>query len=340
MVRWNTYSIDIRRRVINFYNNGLKQIDICRNLQLHKSTVSRIIKRFVLTGSVVPIKNTGRPRKSSKRLDRKIWNISKANPFFSSTKILGEIEQSGPSGLSSRTVRRRLCEGGLNCFRPAKKPLLSKKNIKARLEFAQTHIHWIPQEWRKVVFSDESKFNLFRSDGIVHVRRPKGQRLNSRYTCPTVKHGGGSVLVWGCFSAFGIGPLHKIEGKMDRFMYRDILRNVLEPYTDDFMPLNFIFQHDNDPKHTSKLVKEWLEQQKIPVLKWPAQSPDLNPIENLWEILDQSLPDRKVKNSNELFTMLSKAWSEMDPSIINNLVNSMPKRMADVIKAKGYYTKY
>lgn len=104
---------------------------------------------------------------------------------------------------------------------------------------------------------------------------------------------------------------------MDKFVYRDILRNNLETYTDEVMPIKFVFQHDNDPKHTSKLVKEWLEQQKVNVMKWPAQSPDLYPIENLWAILNQKISDQKVKTPNELFDLLSKAWSEIDPMVIN-----------------------
>lgn len=214
-------------------------------------------------GNIVPLENSGRPRKSSKLLDKKIFNIAQTNPFLSSTKILSEIDQAGPSGLSSRTVRRRLCESGLNSYRPDKKPLLSKKNIKARLEFAQNYIHWIPNEWYSV-----TNLNLIYLEvTVVHVRRPKGQRLAPKYTCSTIKHGGGSIMVWGCFSSFGMGPLHRIEGKMDKFVYRDYLRNNLEPYTDEVMPIKFVFQHDNDPKHTSKLVKEWLEQQKVNVMK-------------------------------------------------------------------------
>ena len=96
-----------------------------------------------------------------------------------------------------------------------------------------------------------------------------------------VKHGGGSVLVWGIFSANGLGPLILIEGIMNCLKYKEILENNLLPYSDNFILEEWIFQHDNDPNHTLKVVKDWLASNRIQVLKWPAQSPDLNPIENL-----------------------------------------------------------
>lgn len=340
MARSKTVSVEIRSRIIQFYKQGVKQCVIAKNLLLTESTVSRIIKRFCATGNVVPIKNTGRPRKTIARVDRKIINISENAPFTSSSKIKGILEESGGIRISDRTIRRRLVEGGLRSYKAVKKPLLRKKNVSARLQFALEHIAWTFDDWKKVVFSDESKFNLFGSDGAVKVRRPKSERLNKKYTVPTVKHGGGSVLVWGCFSGFGIGPLHRIRGKMDRFMYKDILNNILVPYTDEVMPLTFVFQHDNDPKHTSKFVKEWLKNEKIKVLKWPAQSPDLNPIENLWEIVNKNISPRNFKNVDQLFDALVEAWNNIDRGIIYNLIKSLPKRCADVIKAKGYYTKY
>ena len=120
-------------------------------------------------------------------------------------------------------MKRRLNSRGIFGRRPSKKPLISKKNRKARLQFAREHRNWTIKDWSKILWSDESKYNLFSSDGIKYIRRPENQRDNVRYQVPTVKHGGGSVMVWGCFSRDGIGPLHRITGIMDRYVYEEIL---------------------------------------------------------------------------------------------------------------------
>lgn len=340
MGRSKTIAVEISNKILELYKSGVKQADIAKNFLLHRSIVSRTIKKFNTTGSVMPIKNSGRPRKTTNKLDRRIVRICKERPFLSSNQILAEIKQTVEYSVSSRTIRRRLVEAHLLSRRPAKKPLLSKKNIRSRLQFAVSHANWTFDQWKNVLFSDESKFNLFRSDGVCHVRRPKGERLNPRYVSPTVKHGGGSVMVWSCFSGHGVGPLHRIRGIMDQFMYRDILENIMEPHSEEFLPLTFTFQHDNDPKHSSKLVKKWLNDNKIKVMVWPAQSPDLNPIENLWNIVDQKIRSKNYRNLDELFEALNEAWLNIPKETITNLIRSMPERCRQVRKARGYYTKY
>ena len=241
---------------------------------------------------------------------------------------------------SVATTKRRLRCHNLFGRRPAKKPLISAKNRKARLKFAKEHLHWTVKDWSKILWTDESKFMMFGSDGIKYIRRPKGKRYDARYQLPTVKHGGGNVRVWGCFSRDMIGPIHHIEGIMDQTVYLDIIKNVMLPHSKQKMPRGWILQQDNDPKHRAASVKKFFASSKIRVMEWPSQSPDLNPIEHLWEHVDRNLPKVKPKNKAELFQNIRNCWSQIPIDVLIKLVDSMPDRCRAVITSKGYPTKY
>ncbi|EFP10171.1 hypothetical protein CRE_24561 [Caenorhabditis remanei] len=208
------------------------------------------------------------------------------------------------------------------------------------MEFARAHKDWTIDQWKEVIWSDESKFMLFGSDGISYVRRPVGTRYDPKDQLPTVKHGGGCIMVWGAFSGNGVGPLHKSEGIMDKNVYLTILENVMLPYARRTHERRYTFQQDNDPKHASKLVKKWFENKRVPVMQWPSQSPDLNPIEHLWEHCERMLATKKAKNAKQKFEQLQDVWKTIPQSVIDNLIESMPRRCLAVLKARGFATKY
>lgn len=155
----------------------------------------------------------------------------------------------------------------------------------------------------------------------------------------TVKFGGGKIQVWGCFAYHKIGPLKRIEGKLNGAGYRQILKTHMAPFLRKLKKdknTEFIFQDDNARVHRAKVVKNYLSNTNIVMLDWPSQSPDLNPIENVWG----HLKDKLASSLDHLFELVKQAWAEVDVNYLQKLVQSMPRRCKVVIKAKGWSTKY
>ena len=194
------------------------------------------------------------------------------------------------------------------------------------------------------MWSDETKINRIESDGRSYTWKKQGEPLSDRTTTPTVKHGGGkNITVWGCMGWDGVGVLTEVQGIMDADQYCEILDTGME---ESFEKLGMkggerMFQQDNDPKHTSKRTTKWFEENKVDVMVWPLQSPDLNPIEHLWVELKDTLKEypEPPKGAHELWNRLVVEWVNMPTEKCQRLIESMPRRIEAVIKVKGGHTK-
>ena len=145
-------------------------------------------------------------------------------------------------------------------------------------------------------------------------KRP-GALLTAQHVAPTVKFGGGSVMIWGCRTVHGVGFMCRIEGKMDASLYKEILMDELQG-TVDYYGMDkgdLIFQQDGDSKHRSALAQKWLKTNGFKVLDWPAQSPDLNPIEHLWSIIKFHLAayPTEAQNIEELWRRVEVEWEKI-----------------------------
>ena len=188
-----------------------------------------------------------------------------------------------------------------------------------------------------MLWSDEKKFNMNGSDGRVYVRRAVSEEFKPNCLQGTVRGGGnGSIMAWACFSANGPGPLIKLTGNVDRFAYIDLIDTVVAPYLGEDM----IFQHDNAPVHKARDVKDFLKEKNINVMDWPPQSPDLNPIENMWTAVDIHIKEHKPKNLAALEKVAKEAWENLNVEKCQKLIKSMKSRCKAVIRNLGYPTRY
>ena len=144
----------------------------------------------------------------------------------------------------------------------SKFPVLTAKHCKVHLDFAYAHKDWTIEDWKKVIWFDETKINCLGSDGWKWVWKKQGEGLSDRLVQGTLKFGGGSLMLWGCMTWEGVGFATKINGRMDDDLYLQILKDELQQTMQyyGFNPPDTIFQQDNDPKHTCKKVKEWLKE--------------------------------------------------------------------------------
>ena len=148
-------------------------------------------------------------------------------------------------------------------------------------------------------------------------------------------------MFWGGFGFNGVLPLSEISTRMNSNGYTDILEESLLPEARQMGGRGWIFQQDNAPVHKSKWTMDWFSRKKVRVLDWPARSPDLNPIENLWGIMTRSVyaRGRQYSNVNELRLAIQLAWNNISLETLRNLINSMKNRIFQVVYNRGGFIR-
>ncbi len=246
---------------------------------------------------------------------RGLWNKTHS-------KMWGRFTKSGLQ-LDQEPLRTDVCKTWVSAvaFLVSSHSLNNRQRQK-RLAWAKDKKDWTAAEWSKVMFSDESKFCISFGNQGPRVWRKRGEAQNPRCLRSSVKFPQ-SVMVWGAMPSAGVGPLCFLRSKVNTAIYQEILEHFMLPAADQlYGDADFIFQQDLAPAHSAKATSTWFKDHGIPVLNWPANSPDLNPIENLWGIVKRKMRYTRPNNAEELKATIRATWALITPEQCHRLIDS------------------
>ena len=335
-----------RERAIGMLVAGRRPQDVARAFHVHQSTIYRLATRFRRTGSTADAPRPGRPSVLTARTQRHVTRSFRNDPFQSASVAARHTMGTGNRLVSPQTIIRLLRRHRLFCHRPFRGQKLTPQHQQRRLNWAVAHRNWVG-EWDDVLFSDECRFCIDNVNNGDRVWRQRGQR----YAAINIKEhnfwGGPSVMLWGGLSGNQlVGPiffqLH--PGRGGGVTAARYIAQVLQPAVVPFFARGRaqVFQQDNARPHTALATQRYLQRNNIATMLWPAVSPDLNPMEQVWAYLKRkinTLP-RRPATAHELRREIVRQWNRVPAAFLQRLVASMRNRSRLVINNGGGHTRY
>uniref|UniRef100_A0A673XBW2 Uncharacterized protein n=1 Tax=Salmo trutta TaxID=8032 RepID=A0A673XBW2_SALTR len=328
---------------LSMLQGGMRTADVARAINCNVRTVRRLRQCFRETGRAADRPRSGRPRVTTHlhRIGTPEHKHLRDRYRMATTTARVTPGTHNPS-MSAQTVHNRLKEAGLRACRPVVRQVLTRHHRKQHHLWAQTHRRWTRQDWQKVLFTDELRFFLTRGDGRIRIYRLRNDRYTEACTLERDRFGGGgSVMVWGGVSQHHRTECDVIAGNLNAVCYRE---DILLPHVVPFLQAHpdMTLQHDNATSHTARSVRDFLQHRNVSVLPWPAKSPDLNPIEHVWDLLDRRVRARAIplRNVRELAGALVEEWGNISQQELANVVQSVRRRCTAVLYAAGGHTRY
>lgn len=335
-------SITDRGRALAWLQDGETQRSVAHRLNVSQSVIGRLWQRFRATGSVQNRPRSGRPRSTTAREDRYLTNMALRQRRVTARHLRDQLRAATGTQVSDQTVRRRLRVNNLRARRPAVRPPLLPRHRTARRDWCTRHARWQRAQWTSVLFSDESRFTLQFNDGRQRVYRRPGERFVDVNVNQRLPFGGGGIMVWGAFSFHHRTPLYVINGNLTGQRYlQEIIRPLVLPCLQR-IGVGSIFQDDNARPHRARVVSDFLRQNNVQQMDWPAYSPDLAPIEHAWDELGRRLHSNHAPPNNraDLARLLSAEWQAIPQVFFQRLVDSMRRRCTACLAARGGHTRY
>ncbi|GFX23347.1 transposable element Tcb2 transposase [Trichonephila clavipes] len=301
-----------RSRIIGKLEEGRSVISVAAEFGIAHSIVSRLWRQFQATGTAIRGLGSGRSRGTTPADDRYIVLQARRN--------------------------RRLHGGGLFARRPVQCVPLTPAHRRRRSLWCREHRNWRDNEWGRVLFTDESRFSLSSDYYCILIWREQGSRNHPSNTIEKDRYGGRGVLVWGGIMLGTHSDLHIFDaGSVNGTRY---CNEILLPYVRPFrgaMGVQFLFMEDNAPCRRTVAAEQLSESEDIERMDWLERSPDLNPIEHVWEFLGRRLAARTLppETIRDLRLALQDEWAAMPPQLIDTLILSMGRRCQTCLAVRG-----
>ncbi|GFX15270.1 transposable element Tcb2 transposase [Trichonephila clavipes] len=315
---------------------GLSQADAARRLNVSRSVVQRLWDQYQSEDSVSRRPVPGRPRATTLSEDRFLALSARRRRTTTVPQLVADHFQASGRRISATTVRNRLHNADLYARRPVVCVPLNGRQRRNRLCWAREHVSWTQQQWASVLFTDESRFTMESDSGRLLIWREQRTRYHQSNTVERHSYRGGGILVWAGISLGGHTDLHVFHGgTVTGLRYRD---EILDPYVRPYAAAignDFILMDDNARPHRARIVEEYLEDHGLERMEWPARSPDLNPIEPLWDYLGREVAalNPPPRSLHELKQGLLCVWSSLPIPVSDNLINSMGNRCRQCIQS-------
>ncbi|CAH1994372.1 unnamed protein product [Acanthoscelides obtectus] len=340
-VRFRQLSEFDRGRIVGLREAGLSFRAIAVRVQRSVDTVVRCCQAWFREGRTQRARGTGRRRRTTDREDRRLRLLALRDRFSTTRSIANEwfAEHGRPIGM--RSVYRRMRSFGLFSYRPHWVLPLTREHRRNRLEWCRQRSPW-DQEWISIVFSDESRFCLGMHDGRARVRRRRGERRNPQFFVEMfITHHTVRVMVWRAIAYGSRSPLIFIRGNMNAQRYiHEVLEPHLLPYLDTLADPTF--QQDNARPHVARVTIDVFQHKDVTLLPWPPRSPDLSPIEHVWDMMGRRLLNlqRPPQTLEALREELVVAWNEIPHEDIDHLIRSMSRRVGECVAHQGASKHY
>ena len=327
-------------KIVEQFKNNISQSKIARNLGISTSTVHNIIKRFRESGEITAGKRHARKPRLNDRDLRSLRRHCLKNRHECVKDITKWAQENFRKPLSVNTVRHYISKCKLKLYHAKQKPFMNNIQKRRRVLWARAHVKWTDAQWKSVLWSDESTFQIVFGNTGRRVLRTKEEADHPDCYQRKVQKPA-SVMVWGCISSHGMGDLHFCEGNINAEKYIQILEQHMLPSKQRlFHGRPCLFQQDNAKPHSARVTTAWLRSKRVQVLPWPACSPDLSPIENVWRIMKRKIRQRRPRTVEQLKRFIKQEWERIPHEKLRELVSSLPKCLLSVIKRKGDVTKW